>query len=140
VTGKREFDGAAEEIVLLGSFFPPRRATVELNLVGERKMAFLNRNYKGRRGAAQVLTFSYGDTGLEGTVGEIYVCWNRLAEGARARKVSRRAYLLRLVVHGLCHIKGYGHSDDRSERKMERAEMRYLSKVLTGSEIERLFE
>ena len=76
----------------------------------------------------------------DGTVGEIYICWTKLTEGARARKVSRRAYLLRLVVHGLCHIMGYRHDDERSERKMEKAEIKHLSKVLAGSEIERLFE
>jgi len=34
---------------------------VGVTLIGRRRMAYLNRLYKGRRGAAEILTFPYGD-------------------------------------------------------------------------------
>jgi len=143
-TGRREFEKAGKEIGALASVFSPRGAVVEINLVGEKKMSWLNRTYKGRKGAAEILTFRYqadsaSSTGDDAIAGEIYICWKKLAEGAGRRKVSAKAYLLRLVVHGMCHLAGYAHDDEKGESKMEKAERDYLAPFLSARIINRLF-
>jgi rRNA maturation RNase YbeY len=144
VTGRREFDRAGEEIRAMASGFAPFGSIVEVNLVGEKKMAWLNRTYKGGKGSVEILTFRYppepvssGDE--ETTTGEIYICWKKLLAGARRRGVPARAYLLRLVVHGLCHLEGYTHGDEKSESEMEKAEMGHLVPFLPPGVIDRLF-
>jgi rRNA maturation RNase YbeY len=144
VTGRTEFDKAAEAITNLASGFTPRKAIVEIILVGERKMAWLNYNYKGRRGAAEILTFCYSDEedsfSPGGPTGEIYLCWNKLVAGAAKRRVSRRSWLLRLVVHGLCHVQGFVHGSEVEGRKMEKAERRNLEGVVPIRTLDRMFE
>ena len=144
VTGRTGFNRAAEDIASLASGFSPRKAIVEITLVGERKMAWLNRNYKGRKGAAEILTFCYSDerdTFSHGSpVGEIYLCWNRLVAGATKRKVSRLSWLLRLVVHGLCHVQGFVHGSEAESRRMEKAERRHLEGVVSVRILDRMFE
>ena len=144
VTGREEFEEAVPLMKSLAENLSPRGAIVEVNLVGERRMARLNREYRGRRGAAEILTFSYIDdmkdpAGGETPAGEIYLCWKALAAGARRRKVSRQIYALRLLAHGLCHLKGFGHADPRSERKMEEVERSLLEGHCAERELERLF-
>jgi rRNA maturation RNase YbeY len=144
VTGRTEFDKAADAVERLASRFPPAAATVEISLIGERRMAELNRRYKGRRGAAEILTFAYGDPDSgagrgDDPCGEVFLCWKKLVSGAARRRVSNRDYLLRLVAHGLCHIKGYGHSDDQSYRMMEKAEKKYLAGMVSETAMARLF-
>jgi probable rRNA maturation factor len=122
----------------------PGDVTVEVNLVGERRMAELNRTYRKGSGASSILTFSYpGDRGSEpeddSPVGEIYLCWNPLVSEARKRRVSNKAYLLRILVHGLCHLQGFGHGDEESERRMENAEKALLGKHVSTAELSRLF-
>ena len=66
----------------------PRDARVAVNWIGERTMTRLNRAYKNRTGAAEILTFPCcGAPDPEGEVplGEIYLCWTRLVRGARLR-------------------------------------------------------
>lgn len=145
MTGKKEFELVTADIESLASLFRPKEALIEVNLVGERRMARLNRAYKNRRGAAEILTFSYlddetGEEADDGPAGEIYICWKKLMAGAEARRVSRKAYLLRLVVHGLCHLEGYSHDSPENELKMEKAEKRRLAGHLPERVLDRLFE
>jgi len=129
---------------LVASSIPPQGALVEISLVGSRTMAALNRTYRDGRGAAQILTFSYWDDpgagrASDGAVGEIIFCWPPIVAGARRRGVSTEAYLLRLLVHGLLHLKGYRHGDERDERVMERAERRILRGYLDEGVVTELF-
>jgi probable rRNA maturation factor len=126
----------------LGGRCPPRGALVEVNWVGERSMAALNEEYRRRTGAAEILTFSYGDGpggGGENLRGEIYVCWALLTRGARCRRVPPGAYAVRLIVHGLFHLRGFGHDTAAEEARMEAAERRFLRQTLSEQVLERLF-
>ncbi len=142
VTGRKEFEKAAADIKMIASGFFPKDMYVEVNLVGERRMAWLNRTYRERKGVAQILTFAYPDddvTGEKGPAGEIFLCWKSLLDGARVRKVPGRAYLLRLVVHGICHLKGYLHRTEDNERRMEKVEMKHLGRILPAGTVRKLF-
>ncbi|MBN2070953.1 MAG: rRNA maturation RNase YbeY [Candidatus Krumholzibacteriota bacterium] len=143
--GKNRFEKAAGEIKAVSSLFRPVGKCVGINLIGEKRMARFNRDYKGRKGAAEILTFVYPpDDSLisseEEVSAEIFLCWKRLERGARARKVPQKAYLLRLVVHGLCHIAGYTHDSREDGLRMEKEEMKYLGKVLPSEVVARLFD
>ena len=141
VTGKREFDRAAGPMEALGSRAAGSRQ-VDVTLIGARRMSLLNREYKGRRGAAEILTFVY-DEGVapegEDAAGEILICWKKLAASAARLGVSRRAYLLRLVAHGLSHIEGLSHSDDAKAEIMERREIEILEGIIPGKDLARMF-
>ncbi len=120
----------------------PRSALVGVRWIGERTMARLNRVYKKRTGAAEILTFSCaGAPAPEGETlaGEIYLCWPRLVRGARLRGVPARAYAARLVVHGIMHLRGHRHDDPRSAGRMETAEARCLRGHCSDREVKRLF-
>ena len=141
VTGKREFDEAADSIESLG-LACAGDSRVEVILVGRRRMAALNRKYKGRRGAAEILTFVYDDDPSpegEDPAGEILICWERLASSAAAVGVPPGVYLLRLVAHGLAHIEGFTHSGDEEAERMERRELEILGGTVSRVELSRMF-
>ncbi|MDD3643415.1 MAG: rRNA maturation RNase YbeY [Candidatus Krumholzibacteria bacterium] len=142
VTGRSAFERAAPRMAEVAARVDGAGRPVEVTLVGERRMAALNGRYKGRRGAAEMLTFDYG-TGRgaspEDPRGEILICWKRLEAGARSRGVSPGAYLLRLLAHGLCHLAGRSHGTDLRAARMEAAERRALEGIVSRRDIERLF-
>jgi probable rRNA maturation factor len=120
----------------------PPDERVAVNWIGERTMARLNRVYKKRTGAAEILTFpciGAPDPEGEAPLGEIYLCWTRLVRGAKLRGVSPRVYGARLVVHGIFHLRGHRHDDSRSAARMEAAEARLLKRHLSEGEVKRLF-
>ena len=142
-SGRERFSEASAMIDSLVSKVPPKDALVEINLVGRRKMTELNRRFRGRRGPSEILSFSYGVDAVDGsdsTAGEIYLYWPRLARNAERRRVGDVDYMLRLIAHGLCHVKGHGHDDEIEERKMEEVEKGLLRGLLKDDIIDRLFE
>ena len=115
---------------------------IDVTLIGERRMAVLNREYKGRRGAAEILTFVYDDDPSKrgaGPAGEILICWKSLAASAARLDVSRRAYLLRLVAHGLSHLEGFSHGDDLEAARMEKRERKFLKGMVPERDLARMF-
>lgn len=98
----------------------------------------LNRTYRGRDAATDVLSFSFRQDsgggpdlvvadGVESVAGEVYVSLDRAAAQAMALGVSRDEELARLLVHGLLHLAGYDHRTEEELQSMERETERFLA-------------
>jgi probable rRNA maturation factor len=145
VKGRERFREASPLIEQLASRVAPENGLVEINLVGERRISELNRIYRRRAGAPEILTFTYDSEPGRGrpqedSLGEIFLCWPRLVAGAGRRRIPAKAYMLRLLAHGLCHMKGYRHDSGKGVLTMEGVEKKLLRGILTGDVIARLFE
>jgi probable rRNA maturation factor len=51
------------------------------------------------------------------------------AREARARGIDRAAHYAHLVVHGMLHLQGFDHENERDARRMERLERRILARL-----------
>jgi probable rRNA maturation factor len=104
-----------------------RRALISVTFLGRDGMRRLNAEYKRHDRPTDVLTFALRDpTGR--TVGDVYVCpWVARRE-AKARGVSLRQELIRLVVHGTLHALGRDHpaGPGRTRSAMWRRQERYV--------------
>ncbi|HET7729353.1 MAG TPA: rRNA maturation RNase YbeY [Usitatibacter sp.] len=101
-------------------------ARVTLRVVAETEARRLNREFRGRDYATNVLTFVYGKEG--GVLcGDVVVCAPVVAREAREQGKSARAHYAHLVVHGLLHLQGEDHEDEGEASRMERRERRILA-------------
>jgi len=91
-----------------------------IRIVGRREGRELNRRYRRRDYATNVLSFPYGRTG------DVVLCHPVIAREARKQKKSLRAHYAHLVVHGVLHLRGHAHDDKASARRMEAREIRIL--------------
>jgi len=108
-------------------------------------IAGLNREYRGRKGPTDVLSFYYVDHGevefYRGSVeefylGEIYISLDRAAEQAARRRASLINELRRLVAHGLFHLVGWDHrnrSEELGMRLRERELLRWAQREKKNS-------
>lgn len=105
---------------------PPAAAQLSLRLVGLAEGRRLNREFRERDYATNVLTFEYGaDPG--GTVhGDIVLCVPVLVKEAREQKKALLDHAAHLVVHGTLHALGYDHLNAREARRMESLETAVL--------------
>jgi probable rRNA maturation factor len=90
----------------------------------------LNRRYRGRDYATNVLTFSYADAGKIGgkiSAGDIVLCAAVIAREARAQKKTLRAHYAHLVIHGLLHLQGFDHVRQVDAKRMECLEQEILA-------------
>ena len=101
-----------------------RDADVTLRFVDGREGRALNRRYRGRDHATNVLTFVYDD-GVSLT-GDIVLCAPVIAREARDQRKTLRAHYAHLVIHGMLHLQGYDHERDADAARMEAREIALL--------------
>ena len=108
-------------------------AQVTLRIVGEREGESLNRNFRRKPHATNVLTFCYGQDGEDDRrgclAGDVVLCAPVIAREARARGKPLDAHYAHLTVHGLLHLQGYGHEHPRQARIMEAREVAILQRM-----------
>jgi len=102
-------------------------ACVTVRIIGAREAQALNRKYRGRDYATNVLTFIYTtNMRLEG---DIAICAPVVSREARTRAISLDAHYAHLIVHGLLHLQGYDHERARDARGMEALEIKILNQL-----------
>jgi probable rRNA maturation factor len=101
-----------------------RPATVALRVVAQAEGRRLNREFRGRDYATNVLTFIYADAPL---AGDIVICAPVVAHEAREQGKPVRAHWAHLLVHGLLHLQGHDHEAPGEAVRMERRERRILA-------------
>ena len=99
-------------------------AVVTLRVVGAAEGRRLNRAFRGRDYATDVLTFVYAGAPPQG---DIVLCHPVLVRAARERGIPLEAHYAHLVVHGMMHLQGHDHERDAEAARMERAEARVLA-------------
>ena len=100
---------------------------VTLRVVGGREGRALNRDFRGKDYATNVLTFAYPD--IEPLSGDIVLCAPVIAREAREQRKSIEAHYAHLVVHGMLHLQGYDHENKNDARVMEALEAEIVVKL-----------
>lgn len=101
-----------------------RDARIVLRLVGGPEARALNRDYRSRDYATNVLTFVYDSP--QGTLADIAICLPVVAREARAQRKPLDHHLAHLVVHGVLHAQGMDHDTAAGARTMEQREREVL--------------
>ena len=99
-------------------------AAITLRIVGEREGRTLNRIYRKKNRATNVLTFRYDQMS-----GDVVLCHPVVKREARAQGKSLAAHYAHLVVHGCLHLRGYAHEKKRDAARMEAREIRILRRA-----------
>lgn len=109
-----------------------RRAEVSILLADDRAVGALNRRYRGRRGATNVLAFPGPATIAREAprlLGDIVLARETVVAEARAGALALADHVSHLVVHGALHLLGYDHAEDGAAAEMQAAEARALRRV-----------
>lgn len=87
----------------------------------------LNKTYRGKDYATNVLTFDYQH---EPTAeADIVICTPVLVREAKEQNKSFRSHLAHLLVHSTLHAQGWDHETDEEAEKMEAREKQIMTKL-----------
>lgn len=102
-----------------------RDAELTLRFVGAAEGRRLNRDFRGRDYATNVLTFDYAQQPR--VQADVVVCVPVVRREARVQHKTLRAHLAHLIVHGVLHAQGYDHEGPRAAARMEAREADLLA-------------
>ncbi len=105
------------------------RADLALRLVDEREGRALNLHYRGKQNATNVLSFPAElPKGVTlPLLGDIVLCAPVIAREAREQRKPLKAHYAHLSVHGVLHLLGFDHNDERDAEAMEAIEREILA-------------
>ena len=102
-------------------------ARVTVRVVGLSEGRTLNRRYRGKDYATNVLTFVLRETPRY--EGDLALCAPVVAREARAQRKPLEAHYAHLTVHGILHLQGYRHDSETRAAEMEAREARILKRL-----------
>jgi probable rRNA maturation factor len=102
-------------------------ARVTVRVVGQTEGRALNRTYRGKDYATNVLTFVFRDS--PPFEGDLALCAPVVAREARTQGKQVTAHYAHLVVHGVLHLQGYDHQNDAEARIMENLESKIVANL-----------
>ena len=100
-------------------------AEVTIRLVEPDEGQALNREYRGKDYATNVLSFPYDTEPL--VSGDLVICPNVVAGEAAEQNKALDAHYAHLTVHGMLHLQGWDHEDDDDAQAMENKEREILA-------------
>jgi len=106
-------------------------AQLTVRIVGLQEGESLNRDYRQRQGATNVLSFPFAEPFQlqPPLLGDIVVCAPCVVEEAQQQGKPLLAHWAHLVVHGVLHLLGYDHLDDHQAQEMEGLEVLVLAQL-----------
>jgi probable rRNA maturation factor len=105
-------------------------AEVTVRLVDEAESADLNKRYRGKRGATNVLSFTYDlAPATSRLAGDLVICAPVVQHEAAHQDKRPRAHWAHMVVHGILHLRGYDHIHKIDAEVMEASEIRILKRL-----------
>ena len=100
---------------------------VTLRIVGAREGRRLNRQFRDRDYATNVLTFLYG--AHRPLQGDIVLCAPVVRAEARRTQGGLEAHYAHLVVHGMLHLQGFDHERALEAELMELVESEIVTRL-----------
>ena len=105
---------------------------VDVLLTGDSELRRLNRTYRGKNKATDVLSFPAAEELAEAHAGDLAISLETAARQAQEHGHTLRDEVRVLLLHGLLHLKGMDHEADRGEMAAREAELRKQLRLPVG--------
>jgi probable rRNA maturation factor len=103
----------------------PRLGELSVVLSNDEKIRALNRDYRGKDKATNVLSFPV--QAPASLLGDIVLALETVRNEAAQKQRAFEDHLLHLLIHGFLHLQGYDHQEDTQADIMEALEIKALA-------------
>lgn len=107
-------------------------AEVSVTFVDDDIIRDLNRKYRGNDRETDVLAFELSEPEDDMLLGDIYISMDRVKDQARANNVRMKEETLRLLIHGVLHLCGYGDDEKSGREEMFKMQENLVKGFLEG--------
>lgn len=106
--------------------FKTNKKQLSVAIVGRAASSRLNKKYRGKDRATNVLSFPLAEQNF---LGEIILCLPVIRNEAKKQNQPLKKYFQYIFVHGLLHLVGFDHQTNRQANDMEKEEQRLLKSL-----------
>lgn len=104
-----------------------QNAEITIRIVDEPEGQDLNEKFRGKKAATNVLTFFYDD--ILPLTGDIVLCAAVIEKEAQQQHKTLVAHYAHLTVHGILHLQGFDHENDKDASTMEKIETNIVTSL-----------
>ena len=104
-----------------------RDVSMTLRIVDEAEGRKLNKSYRGKDYATNVLTFVYNEDGQ--LSGDVVICAPVVEKEAAEQHKDLLSHYAHLAIHAALHLQGYDHENDADAKEMETLETAIMLKL-----------
>ena len=110
----------------LGNFLKIAKFETKVGLyfIGSAEMQAMNKEYRGKDKATDILSFTYGEE--EEQIGDLALCLDVAEAQAKENGWDLQTECIRLLAHGFTHLLGYDHETEDEEKEMIEVEIKLL--------------
>lgn len=108
------------------------KADLSIALVGQARIRELNKKYRKKNKATDVLAFLELKVPFQKmqALGEIIICPEEVSKNAKKFGFAFKKEIARVLIHGILHLLGYDHEKNKpAAQKMQDKEVIYLSRI-----------
>jgi probable rRNA maturation factor len=116
---------------------------ISISLVSDAQIKKINSEFRGKNKATNILSFANLDenliqeVGLKKAVGtlkylllgDIVIAYETIKKESLAQKKKFHDHLTHLILHGILHLIGLDHEDEKMAKKMENLEIKILKSL-----------
>ncbi len=99
-----------------------------IRLIDEDEMTQFNQQYRNKKGSTNILSFPFdAPEGIEShLLGDLLICAPVVEREIQQQNKILEHHWAHMIVHGVLHLLGYDHSDDKEAEEMEALEIKIL--------------
>lgn len=110
------------------ALFKIKEADISVAFIDHGEIRKLNKTYRGKNSATDVLSFPYYHK--KGYLsGEIIISWPQVKKNAAKEKILPFSELNKVLIHSLLHLIGYDHQKEAETVLMRKKEREIISKI-----------
>lgn len=122
-----------EKIILnTVAFFKKKNIQVEIVIISDSEMRKLNKIWRGIDKTTDVLSYAWNeDKKIKSvSIGQVFISYPQVARQAAEYYIPVRTEFSRMLVHGLLHLMGFDHQEEKEAEKMFDYQEKIIAKIV----------
>ena len=105
--------------------------SINIRIVNDKEMTDLNKQFRKRDTSTNVLSFTNNDISksITGNLGDIAINYDFIKRESIEQGKNFDDHIIHMLVHGIYHILGLDHENDKMAEIMEKKEVALLNKL-----------
>ena len=108
-----------------------KNASINIKIIKNKEMLNLNNHFRNKETSTNVLSFTNEDISksITGNLGDIAINYDYILEESNEQNKTFDDHMIHMLIHGIYHILGFEHDNDKVANVMEKKEVTLLNKL-----------